>query len=223
MDFPLLRLNKQFSLEAMDVLGSMKHLWLTSCEAFELSERTTVMDMVKRINIFERDLEASVFVDPDYSITTRQPLLARLVRGSRLQLLLIRLEPFYGAHVPHPDCQGVDLFFAAIGPDTLCSWECTDVGTFLIDSVRSWETVLRHWHEPVQQLRPEQLHKVGFEHRFLGTLWDCVKDLPIQQLQLANNHAVNIYHWRDRWAWRLQRLSFPHRCDRAHMAAWLYV
>ena len=65
---PFLVLDKQFVLEAMNVLFNVKHLFLTSREALDLTMREELVCRLRHLTIFERDPKECSFtnVDPDY-------------------------------------------------------------------------------------------------------------------------------------------------------------
>ncbi|KAK4545023.1 hypothetical protein LTR36_003574 [Oleoguttula mirabilis] len=231
-----LRLDKQLACEATSVLYGLKHFWLTSSEALDLSKRPAVVARLRWLTIHERDPTESIFFDVCCEAcdrAMRQGMLARLLDGELLQQITIRLEPFYGARIP-PDVmgwQGVRYLLNALDKRAFTRWKCTSLGVYELSplgdpcSVRG-RPARQCTCSPAARVlqRGDLLRKVKLEHALLRSLWTETLALPIDTLEHESTaHEQGSYHWRQRWQWRRLLVPFPHRCERAYGAEGLYV
>ncbi|KAK5115160.1 hypothetical protein LTR85_009918 [Meristemomyces frigidus] len=232
-DLSFLHWDKQLAREAMSVLYGMKHFWLTSREAVELSKRPVVIDRLRWLTIYERDSAESIFFDVCCDAcdrTLRQGMLARLLDGNLLQQITIRLESFYGRRIPADAYgrQGVQYLLHSLDIQSFCRWKCTAIGAYELKPLRHpcGDPLARCTCSLTARslLRGALFSKVKFEHALLKSLWaDALLASPSLLEARSDAHERKVYHWQNRWAWRRQGEPFPHRCERAYAAGVLYV
>ncbi|KAK5131573.1 hypothetical protein LTR08_000828 [Meristemomyces frigidus] len=191
-NIPFLALDKHLAIEAMDVLCSVKHLWLTSREALDLSKRAAVVSRLHRLTISERNPKECIFTNDchGHQVATLQLMLSSLLSGNRLEAVVLRLEAFYGRRVQTStrSCrkQGIDFLLTATELRVFTTWQCTSIGLYAVDSIRhpcSDAHKTCHCTPAELQLQDGRLRKLHLVHSLVRQTWIEARAAPDRALE----------------------------------------